>query len=80
MATIRKKGPGQWHVQVRRKGWPPQSKTLRTRVNAEKWARDVESEMDKGKFVDRTPAERTTFKAIIELVGTQQDREQHEVC
>ena len=27
MATIREKGPYQWQVQIRRKGWPNQNAT-----------------------------------------------------
>ena len=65
MATIRQKGPEQWHAQVRRTGWPPVTETLRTRKDAETWARDVESQMDRGIFVDRSAAERTPFGEII---------------
>ena len=65
MATIRQKGPEQWHAQVRRTGWPPVTDTLRTRKDAETWARDVESQMDRGIFVDRSAAERTTFGETI---------------
>lgn len=67
MATIRQKGPAQWHAQVRRTGWPPITETLRTRKDAETWARDVESQMDRGVFVDRSEAERTTFGERIEV-------------
>ena len=65
MATIRQKGPEQWHAQVRRSGWPPITETLRTRKDAETWARDVESQMDRGVFVDRSAGERTPFVEII---------------
>ena len=65
MATIRQKGPEQWHAQIRRTGWPPVSKTLRTLKDAEMWARGVESNMDRGIFVDRSAAERTTFGETI---------------
>jgi integrase len=65
MATIRQKGPEQWHAQVRRTGWPPVTETLRTRKDAETWARDVESQMDRGVFVDRSAGERTPFVEII---------------
>ena len=61
MATIRQKGLEQWHAQVRRTGWPPVTETLRTRKEAEAWARDVESQMDRGIFVDRSAGERTTL-------------------
>lgn len=66
MATIREKGPAQWHVQIRRKGWPTQSKTLRTKKEAEVWARDVENSMDRGIFVDRSLSERETLKQVLE--------------
>jgi integrase len=65
MATIREKEKGQWHAQVRRTGWPPVTDTLRTRKKAEEWARDVESKMDRGVFVDRSAAERTPFGETI---------------
>ena len=65
MATIREKGPGQWHAQVRRMGWPIITETKRTRKDAEAWARDVESQMDRGVFVDRSAGERTTFGETI---------------
>jgi integrase len=65
MATIREKEKGQWHAQVRRTGWPARTETFRTRKDAEAWARDVESQMDRGIFVDRSAGERTTFGEII---------------
>ena len=65
MATIRQKGLEQWHAQVRRTGWPPVTETLRTRKEAEAWARDVELQMDRGIFVDRSAGERTTFGETI---------------
>lgn len=61
MATIRKKGECQWHVQIRRKGFPSQTKTLDSRSEAEAWARDIESKMDKGIFVSMAEAESTTL-------------------
>ena len=71
MATIREKGPAQWHVQVRRKGGPAQSKTLRTKKEAETWARDVENSMDRGIFVDRSPSEKETLKQVLERYVTE---------
>lgn len=60
MATFRKRGDYQWQAEIRRKGWPYQTKTFESRADAEKWARDVEGAMDKGAFVSRAEAERTT--------------------
>ena len=66
MATIVKRKNGHedvigYQAKVRRKGYPPQSQTFKTRKEAEKWARDVEGEMDHGAFVSRSEGERTTF-------------------
>lgn len=66
MATIRKKGEYQWHVQIRRKGYDPQTKTLNTRAEAEAWSREVENQMDRGIFVSRHEAESTTLKEAFE--------------
>jgi len=66
MATIRDKGDSQWHVQIRRKGFPAITKTLDTEDEAIIWARDIESNMDKGIFFDRAPAEQTTLGELIE--------------
>lgn len=66
MATIRKKGECQWHVQVRKKGFPPQTKTFLTRAEADAWAKVTESEMVRGIFLDRGEAEQTTLADLIE--------------
>lgn len=50
MAAIRERGPYQWQAQVIRKGFPPQYKTFNNKSDAEKWARLIESEMDRGAF------------------------------
>jgi hypothetical protein len=55
MATITKRGDLQWQAKIRRKGYPPQSKTFDTRADAEKWARAIEREMDRGRFVSSRP-------------------------
>jgi integrase len=65
MANIEKRGK-YWRVRVRRAGYPPQSRTFDTKVQASIWARDVEAEMDRGIFVDRTEAEKNTLGDIIE--------------
>ena len=76
MASIREKarrkdGGGQWQVQIRRKGWPVQTKTLRTKRDAEAWARQTEAEMDKGHFVDQRTATKVTFRDLIKLYRDQ---------
>jgi hypothetical protein len=66
MASFRKRGPYQWQAQVRKKGQPLQSKTFKTRAEAEQWARAIEVEMDKGVFVSRAEAESTTLSELLE--------------
>ncbi|MDH0306687.1 site-specific integrase [Aeromonas caviae] len=59
MATFRKRGPYQWEAQVRRKGYPAQSKTFNTKAEAEAWSKVIESEMTRGIWVSRAEAEAT---------------------
>lgn len=54
-----------WQVKVRRQGFPPKSKTFERETDAKAWARAVETDMDKGAFVDRSLAERTTLGDAI---------------
>lgn len=61
MAVFTQRDSGRWQAKIRRHGWPGQSKTFRTRADAEAWARAVEREMDIGAFIQRDDAERTTF-------------------
>lgn len=66
MASIRKRGNLQWEARIRRKGWPVTCKTFNTKSDAEKWARDIENEMDRGVFTSRTEAENTTLHEALE--------------
>ncbi|ARS57591.1 site-specific integrase [Ralstonia pseudosolanacearum] len=61
MAAITKRGPYQWRAQVRRHGYPAQSKTFNTKAEAEAWAKMIESEMARGIWVSRSEAEATTL-------------------
>jgi integrase len=61
MATITKRGPYQWRAQVRRHGYPAQSKTFDTKAEAEAWAKMIESEMARGVWISRSEAEATTL-------------------
>lgn len=61
MASIRKRGQYQWEAQVRRRGYPAQSKTFNTKAEAEAWAKMIESEMSRGVWVSRSEAEATTL-------------------
>jgi integrase len=66
MAAIRKRGPHQWEAQIRRRGFPPQSKTLNTKAEAEAWAQMIESEMARGVWLSRGEAEATTLSDALD--------------
>jgi integrase len=66
MPTIRKKGDRQWHVQIRKRGYPKQTRTFSTRADADKWAIIVEWEMERGIFISRTEAEATTLREVAD--------------
>ena len=66
MATVQKRGPYQWRVQIRKKGFPPQTRTFGVRSEADAWARQIEGEMDRGLFVSRKEAENTTLSEALD--------------
>jgi hypothetical protein len=64
MASFRKHGNG-WQGRVRRRGYPDITKTFENKSEAEKWARAIESEIDKGQFVNVCEAQRTSLGDLI---------------
>jgi integrase len=70
MAAIRKKGDFQWHVQIRKKGFQPQTRTFDTKAEADLWAKTTESEMGRGLFKDLGEAESTTLGSALETYLT----------
>jgi integrase len=72
MATIRKLR-GRWQAQVRRRGMKPRAKSFDSKADAEKWARDLETQVDRfGVAPDTKILETTTLGALLE-------RYQHEI-
>ncbi|MFC3643074.1 tyrosine-type recombinase/integrase [Aquibium oceanicum] len=66
MATIRRLR-GKWQAQVRRKGIPPRAKSFEMKADAEKWARNLEAELDRcGNLPDTRLAERMTIRELLE--------------
>ena len=65
MAALRKRSNGHWQARVR-KANQSITKTFINKVDAERWAKQTEVELDKGSFVNLGLAERTTFAEIIE--------------
>ena len=67
MASIKKYRADTWRARVIRVGYPTQSKTFPTKTAAEKWARQVESSLDKGEqSLDTKAARGTTVASIFE--------------
>lgn len=66
MANIRQLSSGTWQAQVRRRGLKAAVKSFKTKIEAGRWARLLESEIDRGVFVDRSESERTTLAELID--------------
>lgn len=65
MATIRLHGK-KWQARVYKKGYPTAIRSFLIRKDAEKWARQVEADMDKGSYINSTLSQQTTFGELIE--------------
>lgn len=61
MATFRERESGYTQAIIRRRGHPVESRTFRTKTEAETWARQVEADIDRGSYQSASNAERTTF-------------------
>ncbi len=64
MASIRNRN-GVWQARVIRKGFPTTAKSFTTRQDAERWARQVEAQIDQGRFVSLKLDERTTLGELV---------------
>lgn len=66
MATIEKRN-GAWRARVRRAGHDTQTQTFDTKAKAERWARDLESRIDKGEVPPKpTPEDEVTLKELLD--------------
>lgn len=66
MAAVRKMASGKWNAQVRRKGHTPISKSFTNQKDAFIWIRSIESDMDRGSYINRSTADRTTLAEALE--------------
>jgi integrase len=64
MASFRYRSD-RWQARVRRNGYPEETKSFKTRLEAEKWARSVEADMDRGQFASIDEAQRSTLGDLI---------------
>jgi hypothetical protein len=65
VATLRKRSNGHWQAWVR-KANQSITKTFINKVDTERWAKQIEVEMQKGSYTNLVLAERTIFAEIIE--------------
>tara|TARA_B100001971_G_C17695139_1_gene288915 strand:+ start:45 stop:320 length:276 start_codon:yes stop_codon:yes gene_type:complete len=65
MATIRKR-KGKWFLEIRKKYFKPIRKTFVYEIDARKYAREKESELDKGFLVSYEQAQSTKFGELLE--------------
>jgi hypothetical protein len=65
VATFRNRH-GKWQARVQHKEQQPISKSLQLKKDAEKWARQIEIEVDKGGYTNIALAERALSKDVIE--------------
>lgn len=70
MATIRKRtskaGVTSYHVQVRKKGFPPFTETFERKTDAQKWADDKEAELRQQKFFKYELHQKHTVADLID--------------
>ena len=64
MATIRKRR-GKWYVEIRKVGYPSIYRTFYEKTDAKKYAKDIETQMDKNIFEDYSGATGTTLKVLL---------------
>ena len=64
MATFRQRND-KWHVQIRRKDYPSQTKSFISKKTAEKWVRQTENRIDQGYLHQSTTKLNRTLKELI---------------
>jgi integrase len=70
MSTIRERtdatGKKSYHVQIRLKGFPPQTQSFDTKTMAKQWGQHVENELRAGRYMAHATAQRHTVREMLE--------------
>ncbi len=66
MATFRNRH-GKWQARAQCKGQKPVSKSFQSKEDAQRWARQVEAEIDRGSYANIALAEKTLLKDVKAL-------------
>jgi hypothetical protein len=64
MTTIRRLN-NSYHIQIRKKGYPPLTNSFSSRATALAWAKRLESEIDRYIYLDISAAQRTTVNEVL---------------
>jgi hypothetical protein len=65
MASFRFRN-NRWQARVQRKGQKDLAKSFLNKPDAEKWARSIEIEIDRGTYINTDYAQKTLFKEILQ--------------
>lgn len=76
MPVIDQLPSGRWRARIRRRDAPQQSKSFVRKLDAEAWARKVESEIERGAWRETGDAERMTLKAALDKYAAE-DAKKH---
>lgn len=66
MARIKQLISGKWQAEIRKKGFPNKIKSFDLKRDCDKWATDVEAQMNRGVFNDMSESESLTIKEGLE--------------
>ena len=65
MASIRQRS-GTWQARVSREGYPPEVRSFPTKGDAQRWAREIESEIDSGGYRRRGKADKLLLGEVLQ--------------
>ena len=65
MAAFRKR-KDKWHVQIRKSGTTPLTKTFTHKKDAQQWANEIERKIDQGLFLEISHPDYETLSQILE--------------
>ena len=64
MATVRKRN-NKWHVQIRRKDYPSQTKSFTSKKIALRWIRETENKIDGGYIIQKNSTTNVSLRQLI---------------
>jgi len=73
MATIVQTPTGAWQAIIRRKGTKPVKKTFTRKTDAERWAKGMEADIERGEYRPERKSERHTFNDLVGMFTEAED-------